>query len=287
MIRSLPKPRRDYPIQLKKQRLPGRSRMTLALAMVCDNGLMLAADTRMSYQDGLIAEAPKITGFQTSNVTGTYIIVHSAQDANAANSLIGDIQQGLEDNRFPENLPSIEATIKNEMQKWYVPIHDARPFIQLLIGAAIQGQSRRILYLCEPPNTVARVYENYKAIGEGYGISDPIYKWFEDRFPWSPHACLCQISYMMYRAKKLLPGSIGGNTDVALLTDAPTVPFWINRLDMASAEAYGINFDRYLSNVASVIVGKNPEGVQEILKTAEGRSFVQSSVCPPSFPYPI
>ena len=189
---------------------------------------------------------------------------------NAANSLIGDIRQGLEDNQFPESLPAVETRIKMEMQKSYVPVHENRPVIQLLIGASIHGHSQQILYFCEPPITVSRLYENYRAIGDGWRVSDPIYKWYEDRAPWSPHACLCQISYMMYRAKKTLPGTIGGHIDVGFLTDAQTVPYWINRRDMAEVEAYGLPFDRHLSNFASAAVGKNTEGTEAILRITEG-----------------
>jgi hypothetical protein len=271
MIRTSPKPLSPSILSRRKpERLPKRKGMTLALAMVCEGGLILAADTRVSYQDGSIGDMSKITGFQSPNGTGTYIIVHSSHDANAANTLIADIRQGLEDNRFPESLPAVEAVIKGEMWKWYVPVHDDRPLIQLLIGAYIRGQSKHALYLCEPPNTVSPVYETYKAIGGGYLISDPIYKWFEDRAPWSAHASLCQISYMMYRAKKMHPGTIGGHTDVGFLTDPVTVPYWINRLDMVGAESHGLFLDRHISNFASLIVGKSGQDMQAILRTAEG-----------------
>jgi hypothetical protein len=261
------KPSPQKPLNQTVKRLQKRNRMTLALAMVCDGGLMLAADTRLSYGDGTITtEATKLTGF--ASVGGMYAIAHSSEDANAANSLIGEIRLGLQNNN-PKTFQVFEATVSSVLRTSYQPFHDNRPTIRLLIGACIEQEQDRGLYLCEPPNTVSRVYEHYKAVGDGWQVSDPIYKWFEDRAPWPPHACLCQISYMMYRAKKLFPGSVGGHTDVAFLTDPNSAPYWIKPLSMMTAEAYGINLDRYLSSITSAIMGQNCGDLDEILKTSE------------------
>ncbi len=267
MIRTLPKPHPDYPKQLKKQRLPVRNRMTLALAMVCEGGVMLAADTRMSYGEGVMTtEAQKVTGFDSNG--GMYVIVHSSEDAHAANSLIGEVRLGLQDTN-PKTFSAFETTVRSVLQTSYQPIHDNRPIIRLLIGACVEQERDHGLYFCEPPNTVTRVYDNYKAIGDGWQVSDPIYEWFKDGAPWSPHACLCQISYMMYRAKKLLPGSIGGHTDVGFLKHWQTVPYWIERLDMADAEGRGTVFDGLVSQFASIVMLGSAGGAKALSTMAD------------------
>lgn len=240
--------------------------MTLALAMVCKEGLILAADTRVAYQDGTIGDMQKVAGFGAAN--GMFVIVHSADDANAANSLIREIKLRIEDQTIAD-FADAEQKIKEAMLEWYAPAHDDRPVIQLLVGACMEGDPDRVLYLCQPPNTVSPIYENYKAIGDGWRISDPIWQWFDDGSPWPVHACLCQVSYMVYRAKKLLPGSVGGHTDVGLLTEPSTAPYWIERVSMACAEAYGLAFDRHLSRVASLAMAGNAQGLADIAKTSE------------------
>ena len=238
--------------------------MTLAIGMICENGLMLATDTRLSYEGGAISHANKLTGFCTK--MATYAIAHSSTDANAASSLMSEIQVKLE-KADPKNNAVLEAAIKDVLQKWYVPVYDNRPTVGLLIGACIQGMPERdrfLLYACEPPITVTRIYMPYKAIGKGWEVSDPIYEWFKTESSPKPHACLCQISYMMYRAKKTFPGWIGGDTDVAFLTEPLTVPYWIDRFDMGKAEAYGAIFDATIADVATVITGNVPRGEADI-----------------------
>ena|SRR5271166_6752180 len=269
MIRTLPKPLPGhYPSKPRIQRLPKRNRMTLALGMVCNDGLMLASDTRISFTGGAVSDAQKITGFPSKS--GMYAIVHSSNDANAANSLIAEIRAKLE-KADAKTFPVLESAIKGAMQKWYVPVHDDRPTINLLIGACIEQEQERGLYFCEPPNTVSRVWDNYRAIGDGWEVSDDIYKWFKDGSPWPSHASLCQISYMMYKAKQAHPGSVGGETDVAMLTEPLTVPYWINRVDMKVAEGHGqYVFDKAVSQMASLIMSGDSGEMKTILKTAEG-----------------
>lgn len=249
--------------------------MTLAIGMRCEGGLMIATDTLLSYEGGPTQHVNKMAeGFCTKR--STYVITYSSTDANAATSLAREVKQKLE-KADPPNSDVLESAIKSVMQKWYLPVHDERPRLQLLIGASIQGAEGAFLYVCEPPNSVNRIYGPYKAIGEGWTVSDPIYEWFyvgpsssfePQRIP-QPHVCLCQISYMMYRAKKLYPGWIGGDTDVAFLTEPLTVPYWIDRISMKVAESFGVIFDQHLAKLASMAVGGNAGGTEEILKTAE------------------
>lgn len=242
--------------------------MTLAMAMVCKGGVILAADTRIAYTDGATAEGHKICGFHSQR--GMHVIVQSSWDANAAHSLISEIQTVVQ-NGSPATFAAFENGIKVAMQGWYVPVYENRPVVQLLVGACLTSEYHCGLYCCEPPNTVARIYDNCKAIGEGRVIVDPIYDcWFKELSPLPPHATLCQLSYMMYKAKKLLPGSIGGETDVALLTTPETVPYWIEQADMAAAEAHGIILDRLTARFASLVMSTSLGGAGAIAKMAEG-----------------
>jgi hypothetical protein len=269
MIRTAPKPLPSTVSSQKTLRLPKRNRMTLAIAMGSPQGLLLAADTRISYQDGSISDTEKVVGF--AGPSGMFVIAHASHDTNAANSLIAAIRYRLE-TQPAVNYPEVENKIKEALLECHVTGYDVQSEIQLLIGACVRDEPYGwALYLCEPPNKISPIYDMYKAIGDGWRVSDPIYNTlFEARAPWEPHACLCQISYMMYRAKKLHPGTIGGHTDVRFLTNWQEVPHHINRVDMQQAEFYGVNLDRYFSRFASLMIGGVLRGDKDILETAEG-----------------
>src|SRR5208337_121977 len=133
MIRALPKPRPIFP-RPKPERLPKRNRMTLAIGMQCKDGIVLAADTRVSYQDGSISDITKVQSIYTGN--GVYAIAQSSHDANAASSLMAEIRTGLLSEN-PASFPDIENVIKHVMREWYVPVYENRPTVHLLIGACL------------------------------------------------------------------------------------------------------------------------------------------------------
>jgi hypothetical protein len=152
--------------------------MTLALAMFCEGGLLLPADTRISFASA-VSDAQKLAGL-TSN-SGMYVVAHSSADVNAANSLIGEIERKM-GNADPKTFAVFESAVRDILRKSYVPVYDNRPTIQLLIGVCVQQETSPALYFCEPPNTVLRIYDNYKAIGDGWAVANltgPIFctKW--------------------------------------------------------------------------------------------------------------
>jgi hypothetical protein len=242
--------------------------MTLAIGMQCQGGLILAADTRLAYDSGPISEGGKLTGFCSK--TGTFAIAQSSYDAHAADTLMSEVRTNIE-TADPQTFTALERAIKKTMARWYAPVYDNRPVIQLLFGASLQQEKDRGLYFCEPPSTVSPVW-GYKAIGDGRSISDPIYStWFQKGSPWPLHASLCQLSYMMHKGKELLPASIGGDTDVAVLTEPATVPYWIERLDMKTAEGHGVILDGFMTSFASLLMSENRKsGKAEILRILEG-----------------
>jgi hypothetical protein len=260
------KPGKQTPLNQKVKRLPKRNGMTLAIGMLCEEGIILAADSRLSYDDDSIQDCVKVAGFLSS--TGTFVVVHSSEDANAADSLVAEIKLRIEKSD-PKTFEELQGAVKSALQRWYVPVHDDRPTMQLLLGASMQQEKERAMFYCEPPNTVKRVWDHYKAIGAGWRISDPIYERFRSDSVPSAHSCLCQISYMMYRAKKLIPRSVGGSTDVGFITEPSTVPYWIERVSMASAEAYGLALDRNVAKLASLVMCGSLKGHEDVLKAAQ------------------
>jgi hypothetical protein len=75
---------------------------------------------------------------------------------------------------------------------------------------------------------------------------------------------------MMHKAKELLPATVGGHTDVAVLVKGAAKPYLIRREDMSNAEARGIVFDRIMARFTSLVMSGNTGGVPAILHMAEG-----------------
>jgi hypothetical protein len=251
--------------------------MTLAIGMECRGGIILAADTRASYADGSVAEIRKVTHLTTT--TGMFAIAQSSEDANAASSLVRILEYALQ-NQPNISTVTLESLIEEQMRSWYAPIYDNRPTVQLLIGACLSSDGERRLYFCEPPSTIVQVSGGYKAIGQGFTVSDPIHAYWLRQGPallgHSPHSCLCQISYLIHKAKQQLPGWVGGNTDAILITEKSNFPYIIERQSMASAEGHGSMFDISVSKFASIVMSGNSGGTETILKIAE--NIYQSSL---------
>jgi hypothetical protein len=240
--------------------------------MICQGGLVFAADTRVVFADDSVSDMQKLLSFRAN--AGMFAIAQSAEDANAADSLIRNLEYTFRD-QDPETctFAILEAAIETQLQSWYVPVYDNRPRVQLLIGICLNGNEDRRIYFCEPPNTVTRVLGGYQAIGDGWLVSDPIYNhWFKQEMPSSPHACLCQISYLMYKAKQVKPTAVGGHTDAVLITGESgdfDFPYYIERVSMAVAESHGMALDRHLNKLAGLVMAGSLEGQKDILQAAE------------------
>jgi len=248
-------------LQPKPKRLPKRNRMTLAIGMLCEDGLLFVADTRLYYPDGSVGEGIKLKAFESG--TGVIAIVQSSDDFHAGESLVAELREELKGNP-PKSRLDFVAIAKKVMGDWYVPVYENRPSVQLLIGFLLPPQEWGF-YFCEPPNTVTFLHDKYKAIGDARVITDPIYTaWFDNGPLSSPHIVLCQAAFMMHKAKKLHPGSVGGDTDAALLVKGSGNPLFIKRLDMRDAEGRGENLDGLLSRFAAIIMGNSSNGPEDI-----------------------
>lgn len=238
--------------------------MTLALGMLCEDGLILAADTRISYDDGSVTDAIKLKVFESGS--GVYATAQSSQDNHAADSLVAELKANVL-KEPPNSLVDFVTIAKKTMGEWYVPVYDNRPIVQLLVVLFIADEYG--FYFCEPPNTVTFIRDQYKAIGDARVITDPIYAWFGSGPLVAPHAALCRASYMMHKAKKLHPFTVGGETDTALLMRGSNKPLLIKRLDMKDAEGRGETLDGILARFAAIIMGDCPDGPGEISRMGQ------------------
>jgi hypothetical protein len=238
--------------------------MTLALGFVCKEGVILAADTRFSYDGGQVQEGVKI--FEISLPSGQYAVAHSSEDAFAAESLINEIHRNLEESK-PDSFPKFETTIKDTLRKWYVYEQENHPRMDFLMAARVEGEQSPKMYFCQPPNTVIPVVGNYRAIGE-WTASDQLHKWFEGTEPKPLHECLCWASYIMHKTKELFPGHVGGETDVVVVGTAGK-PLWIERVSIKVAESNGGGaFDRNIGKMAALVMSGDARGQRAIMDIA-------------------
>lgn len=238
--------------------------MTLAIGMYCADGIVMAADTRITFEDGSISDIKKVEVLSTDH--GQFAFAQSADDANAATSLVSEIKASISA-KEPTSFQAIEATVKDVMRGWY-PVDQNRPTVQLLLGACLPEEIfPHELYFCEPPVTVTRILESYKAIGGGWVITDPIYKHWLNGGIKTLHESLCQISYLMYKGKQLLPRDVGGHTDAVFISSA-IAPYHIERLSMDVAESYGQMFDRNIKKLVSLALSGNAGEAETVLATA-------------------
>ena len=170
----------------RPERLPKGKRMTIAIGMLCEEGLIIAADTQIAMTDGTTREGIKV--HQGIADTGIYVTANATDDGNAANTLIPDILTDLQ-NKDPKSLAQVEMSVRKSMSRWADRYRQGNPYIQIVLGAFLNtprqadvrtGGGLR-LYYCEPPNTMVPVdredaSEGYIGIGAGASVTDPIYR---------------------------------------------------------------------------------------------------------------
>ena len=270
------------PIFSRKERLPERKRMTLALGMLYLNGVIVGADTQITWSDGRTEDRRKVIAFPAA--TGAYAIGYSSSDAEASDTLVASIQSDIEA-IDPKSLRGMELVVRDAMASWYEMYRhhstEQRPYVQLVVGANIRRsdanpQDEVGLYACEPPSTMNRkTLDNsggYVAIGDAKAITDPLYTtlFVGIRPPElaSAHVCLSRISYLLFRAKKEFRSSVGGDTDVAVLRNGCATPQWVDLIDMRVAESFGYNMNAALATTAGSIMSEQYMDTQEVLDLA-------------------
>ena len=235
----------------KVERLAVKNRMTIALGVICRGGLIIAADTRMSTSDGFCFDACKVKPFLTPS--GVFTIAYASESGNAGETLVNEVTSDLTA-KNPDSLNGVEQWLKAAMTRWYSEYRE-EPKTQLIVGTFIDHGTG--LYFCQPPNTVTRKTlsdssNGYVAIGLGASVTDPLFRTLFGPVL-SPHICLREISYLMYRAKKE-NAFCGGNTDAVFLREEHAEPLLIKRLDMAQSESFGSRVDYALARTASEVI---------------------------------
>jgi hypothetical protein len=269
-------------------RQKGKRPLTIAIGMLCAEGAIIAADTRIVMTDGTTREGTKIS--QVIAKTGVYVIANATSDGNAANTLIPDLLTDLQKDD-PKSFAQAEKVMRRSMTEWAKQYPHGIPSIEIILAVNINREQQSDirsgggirLYHCEPPNTMVPIDRNnssagYIAIGGGASITDPIFRTLFSTLC-TANGGLQQIAYLMYRAKKDAASICGGSTEALLLKSEFGEPLWVESVHMETAEMYGEIFDFCLHMTACGVLAESDEAAEklgDILKlnfTNHGRLF--------------
>lgn len=221
--------------------------MTIAIGMLCGGGAILCADSKVVLTDGSAIKGAKIHAATTS--WGSYGIADSANDANAAKTLVRRVA-ALLDKSAIKNWDDLEVSISYEMTEWSRAYREV-PTTSLIVASFINGHGVD-LCLCEPPNTVLPKPEGYVATGGGAAVTDPLYKTlFESgaSIYYDPQRIMRLVAYLMYRAKAD-HALCGGRTHAIYIRSDGKDPELVNSLDFEAAENQSRKLDFILQAAA-------------------------------------
>jgi len=253
--------------------------MTIVIGMLCEGGALLCADTKGVMGDGSVFECKKIR--VDSAKWGTFAIADSANDAYAAQTLIGRIVDSLKVSAISK-WKDLIASVSCEMEEWCRPFKEI-PDTSLLLVCSIYGLGVQ-MYLCQPPNTVIEKRE-YAAIGCGSAVTDALegalFKTSDLSVLQHPQKNLRQISYLMYRAKKDHAFCGMRTQGVYVRCDADTE--LINPLDLEAAEKQSQKLDFLLRATTAFALFSDPganlqtnaKGIGDMLIGLSGLRAVQ------------
>lgn len=236
--------------------------MTIAIGMLCQGGIVVAADTQMTYADGTTYDSTKVKTLRAT--TGAYVISYSCLEINPAEALGNDILSDL-NLADPKSFSGVEDIVRSRLKQYaeMPTLRDDRPHIAFILGCRLDPTPNNSdclgLYLCESSGIALRktveTSKGYVAIGAGAVVTDPLFRMLFGPLV-HPRVCLAQLSYLMYRAKKDCRGACGGGTDAVLLRTDDTEPAWIEGMIWAEKK-YGGALDETLSRIAAKIMSRN------------------------------
>jgi 20S proteasome alpha/beta subunit len=223
--------------------------MTIALGLVFQDGIMVAADTNEVLSDGSKRQTNKVRATETAY--GCFGIAHASEDGNAAKTLVSHIISDLEGNKV-SSWPYFESLIADRMSQW-ASVHQKPPSTQLVIGGCLRGFGMA-LYFCEPPNSVVLQQSSYLAVGSGASVTDPLYKTLFYSLATPLQARLVQLAYLMYRAKED-NALCGGKTIAVIVSSRDDLAFnWIPPTSMEKAETTVKVLDYFLKKTVDAAI---------------------------------
>lgn len=264
-----PKPpyRPERPNRLhERSRMP---RMTIAIGMNCWRGILIAADTLVTYPDGTAKEMTKVTSFRGKS--GIFVIANASSDLNATRTMVNSLTDRLAKAQISD-VRELQKQFSEETLAWYGKLANDQAS-QLVFGCKLDQDAPRLFY-CEPPSTFLPITDGYVGAGGGAFVTDPLHKkLFGTTSALTPvQVALRRMSYLIYRAKQE-NALCGKRTTCTVIGVDSMQPIEVNVLDLEAAEKYGTQLDFLLGATATLYLGSieenidtNAQGIASMLK---------------------
>lgn len=248
--------------------------MTIGIATHYSDGLVLCSDTRIVAPGGQTSSHTKqsISAFANHHL---FAVSFAGSDVEAAQMLSRDIVSAAGDVEKPWQ---IDSAIKRVMGKWYRSYGlITPPSLQFIIVHFDVKEGRSEILKCEPPSTINRPI-GLVTIGCGGDVvehyADLLYP-----LPGSParyhslKTVLFRIAYLMRLAKERDGAYVGGNTDVAIISNVGAFTF-LNREEMQRAEEFGSETNLLIHKMCSQILSNDSDSESEKIADDLSRAFV-------------
>lgn len=233
--------------------------MTIAVGHKVLNGLIVAADTLVTKEDGSATSEPKIISFLGES--GTFVIAVATEDLESARTLVNGIKERLVTEK-PAIFGEVQGFVTHVMTKWFKAygLHMPPP-TQLIIGMRLKSDKPRLVF-CEPPITFVEKDEGYAAIGLE-SITDPLYDLlFASSLGLSVQSGLRRVAYLISRAKRD-NASAGKRTLCYVIGPSEVEPIFVNFLDIQEQENKSSALDFLLHSAALFALESSPDALEK------------------------
>lgn len=247
---DLRRPRFSF-VQKRPERAEAKGlKMTIGIGMLCEGGIVIAADTRTVCTDGSTAHMRKIQ--MAALPDSVFVAAFSSENVPATETLLSDIFSELKAHSVT-SLSECEDVVRAQMVRWDASHPHGSPYTEFVFGAVLAAEHG--LYYCQPPNSMNR--KAYKAVGQGAAIVDPIYHiLFRERK--GPKTTLQQIAYLMFRAKQDYGSACGGLTNAVFLKSSPPGAYEVSIHHMSAAERSSVWLDVALQKMTDSLLSGSP-----------------------------
>jgi hypothetical protein len=235
--------------------------MTIAIGQQVLNGLIVAADTLVTREDGSATNEPKIVPFLGES--GAFVIAVGTEDLEAARTLVTSIRERLVLEK-PVNLNDVQGYVSTAMTRWFKAFGVKKaPDTELVLGMWLRNDSPRLIY-CSPPITFNERLEGYVAVGSGASVTNPLYDLLLESpsFPRTIQSGLRQTAYLISRAKKE-NALCGKRTICYVIGSSESEPILVNFLEIAKQEQISGELDFLLHCGAVFALHSDADGLEK------------------------
>jgi 20S proteasome alpha/beta subunit len=256
------------------QRLARLRKMTVAAGYVCDEGVVLCADTQETIPGYTKTHTDKVLVAQCAGMN--LVFAGAGNNAIQIDEAIHEISSRVTAS-IPENGAALNSVLRNTLEMLFPKAHYPRPNgqeVDLLM--AVQTDKEVDLYRISDCN-IAPV-KMHACIGSGVILGAQLLERHYDRKVQLSEAAIIS-SYVLYHVKKWVDGC-GGNTDIALVPKGSAKTIFLPSEDVDKFERYAKAYDDAVKGLllAAPRTPKNRSLFKQYIQTAENELYSARSM---------